>query len=477
MYKHNFKFEWMQLQRDRWVIILLMVFVALCFFAVSNGSKKVTVRENEILKSESIVADYDKQSKNIIDSLNAGYDMDVSPWSSPKRLSVVGNRGARVAAMPPAPLAFIATGQSDLFSHAVKPTLTSESYMLSFTEMSNPVQLLFGSFDLAFVCIYLLPLLVLGFSYNLLSSEKEQGSLRLMLAQPVSLYQWLLSKLALRFIIMTGIVWISLLAAMLVNGVSMAGEVLMIASLLLVVSIYILFWFIVALVVNAFGKSSGLNAVMIISIWVGLVMLLPAILSQAGNSLYPIPSRINLINEMRMSQAEANAKADTILQSFYRDHPELARPTDGENSYSYYLKFFASQNVVKSEVTPVLNEYTGKLKAQQNWVSTLRFLSPSLIVQNVFNDLAGTSTQHYESYREQVVRFAEEWRSYFLPRMFADQEMASADFEKLPVFNFNYDEVKTHYAGDLFGLLLFVTAGLFLSAWVYQRYAKEVLLG
>lgn len=475
MHKHNFKFEWMQLQRDRWVIILLLVFLVLCFFAASNGQKKVSLRNQEIAESKSLVADYEDNSKKIIDSLSAGLPVNVSPWTNPSRLSVVGNKGARVAAMPPAPLALIATGQSDLFTHAVKPTLTGESYMLSFTEMSNPVQLLFGSFDLSFLCIYLLPLLVLGFSYNVLSSEKELGSLRLMLSQPVSMYSWLLNKLSLRFIIMTAIVWVSVLLAMLFNGINIITEFIPVVKLLSIVALYILFWFVVALIVNAFGKSSGMNAVVIISVWVGLVLLLPAMLSQTSNSIYPIPSRINMINEMRAAQAETTAKADTILQNFYRDHPELAQVKDGENSYSYYLKFFASQDVVKKEVQPVLDTYASRLKAQQNFVQSLRFLSPSLMLQNVFNELAGTSPQYYESYREQVVRFADAWRNYFMPRMFKDEDMKSTDFAQLPVFTFSYQEVSSQYYSDLLGMIFFTGIGLVLSLGVYRKYSKEVL--
>jgi len=475
MHKHNFKFEWMQLQRERWVAILMIVFMSLCFFAISNGKKKVSIRQSEIATSTSIVDEYERNSKKIIDSLNAGLSPDVSPWTNPQRLSVIGNKGARVAAMPALPLAFVAIGQSDLFTHAVKPTLTGDSYMLSFTEMSNPVQLLFGSFDLAFLCIYLLPLLVLGFSYNVLSSEKELGSLRLMLAQPVSMYNWLLNKLMLRFMIMTTIVWVSILTAMLVNGVKLTNEIGALVQLLLLVAVYIMFWFVIALIVNAFGKSSGMNAVVIISVWVGLVLLLPAILSQTGNSIYPIPSRINMINEMRAAQAETTAKADTILQNFYRDHPELAQTKEGENSYSYYLKFFASQDVVKEEVKPVLDEYESKLKAQQNFVSSLRFLSPSLMAQSAFNYLAGTSSLHYESYRQQVVRHADEWRSYFLPRMFRDEQMSVKDFDQLPVFVFSYEEVESQYGSDLIGLILFTGFGLLFSVWVYRRHTREAL--
>ena len=43
-----------------------------------------------------------------------------------------------------------------------------------------------GRFDLAFVTVYLLPLLVLALSYNVLSEEREQGTLARTLAPTLS---------------------------------------------------------------------------------------------------------------------------------------------------------------------------------------------------------------------------------------------------------------------------------------------------
>ncbi|HRG08845.1 MAG TPA: ABC transporter permease subunit, partial [Cyclobacteriaceae bacterium] len=124
------------------------------------------------------------------------------PWLDPRSLSVYGQRAGRVVAMDAQPLALISTGQSDLYTHTVKPKLYGEANALGFSELSNPVQLMFGSFDLAFVCIYLLPLLVLAFSYNLLSADKESGVLRLTISQPISLYKWLFGKLVVRFVVL-----------------------------------------------------------------------------------------------------------------------------------------------------------------------------------------------------------------------------------------------------------------------------------
>jgi ABC-2 type transport system permease protein len=477
MLKHNFKYEWKQLMRDRWVVMLLIIFVALCLFAAANGKRKMETHQSEIAESIRLMNKADEGHKAMIDSVDLGLKKNLEPWLNPKKLSFVGNRAARVAAMPAKPISFIATGQSDLYSHSVKPTLYGEAYLLGFSELSNPVQLMFGSFDLAFVIIYLLPLLVLGFSYNLLSSEKEQGSLRLTIAQPISLYQWLFSKMLLRFLIMTAIVWISLLGAMSINGISVFDQFTEILQVLLLITAYIFFWFLVALIVNSFGRSSGSNAIAMISIWVGLVLLLPAIISQLANNIYPVPSRMNMIHEMRMAQAEAEKKADDILDGFYRDHPELAqRDTLAQNQYQFYLKYFASQDIVRKAIRPVIDDYQSKLKAQQDWVDALRFISPSLVLQNSFNNIAGTSSQHYTAYREQVIQFAESWRSYFLPRMFRNESMKKEDFASLPSFEFQYGEVKSTLLADSLALLIFISGLTAISVWTYRKESLEQIL-
>lgn len=476
MFFHQIKYEWLQLMRDKWVVALLVVFLALCLFAVSNGARKVQVRNAEIKANMEVMASADEVHKSNIDSVEQGLKT-VEPWLNPRRLNFIGNRAPRVAVMPPNLLALISTGQSDLFTHSTKPTLYGESYMLSFTELSNPVQLMFGSFDLAFVMLYLLPLLVLVFSYNLVSAEKEQGSLRLTLAQPINPFSWLLNKVILRFIIMMTIVSVSILISLTIANIPVFQNVNDLAILLALITLYVLFWFGISMIVNAFGKSSGTNAITIISIWVVLVLLLPAVISQLANSYHPVPSRINMIHEMRVAKAEAEKEADKILSSYYRDHPELVqRDTTVKNQYEFYLGYFASQDVVKKAINPVLSEYEEKLRAQQKFTESFRYASPSLLLQDAINDLAGTSARHYESYRNQVIAFAEEWRSYFLPRMFNNEWMKKEDFAKLPVFVFEYEKVPATASSDFAGLLLFVLVTLIISSVVYRNITTKVLL-
>ena len=100
---------------------------------------------------------------------------------------------------PPVPLAALAVGQSDLLPYYYDVSIyTNESTFQQNGEVENPLNLMVGRFDLAFVVIYLLPLLVLALSYNVLSEEREQGTLALTLSQPVSARSVVAAKLWFR---------------------------------------------------------------------------------------------------------------------------------------------------------------------------------------------------------------------------------------------------------------------------------------
>ena len=111
----------------------------------------------------------------------------VPAYRDPRNPSVLGqSRGARYAMLPPLALTPLAIGQSDLLPSYYRMSTDAREAILSAVEIENPRTLMTGRFDLAFVIVYLYPLLILVLSYNLLSAEKEQGTLPLV-PQPVSL--------------------------------------------------------------------------------------------------------------------------------------------------------------------------------------------------------------------------------------------------------------------------------------------------
>jgi len=475
MFKYNFKYELKSLFRNRWIQLLSGLLVVLFLFAAYNGKQKVDKRLADIAEVQAEVDEGDAKALLLLDSLEAGHKVDVPTWQLPNMPQVLGNYYPRAAAMPPAEMALVATGQSDIYTHYVKPSLRGEDFTLNFTELSSPVQLLFGSFDLSFVIIYLLPLIVIAFTYDLLSSEREQGSLRLLASQPLTLFNWLFQKVGLRFLLLTVIITVSSVVALAANGVSIAEHGAGFGQMRLLTLGYMLFWFILAFLVNLLGKSSANNAVSLLALWVAFVLLIPSVVSQLANSLYPVPSRAQTINDMRVVKKEVEAKQDEILDGYLRDHPELAA-VKSESANSFWTRYFASQDIVEQEMQPVLDRYESQLKRQQNWVNQWRFASPAILVQDGFNELSQTATRHYQDYREQVIAFAAEWREFFIPMIFKDEKVTKATFEELPAFEYETSGLPSYFSANVLGLLVYSVLLLGISIAAFRQRGKERIM-
>lgn len=472
------KYELVSLLRDKWILILSMLLLVLCLFAAFNGQQKVDKRLADIDNAFLEMNEGDAMAKAFIDSVNAGFEMNTPSWTRPDKATAIGNYHPRVAAMPPSELAVVATGQSDLYTHYVKPTISGDEIALNFTELTSPVQLLFGTFDLAFVLIYLLPLIVIAFSYNMLSAEREQGSLRLLASQPISVAKWLVQKAGLRFAILGTITIISVLLSLLVLGTDLSATFGSLSQMTLLIISYLVFWFSMAILVNLGGKTSANNAVSLLALWVVFVLLIPSTVNQMATSLYPAPARSQMINDMRVIKAEATKKQDEILDAFLRDHPELMLTQNNEGgSYNWWSKYFASKELVKEEMAPMVADFETQLNKQQNWVKKWRFISPAMLLQGSFNHLAGTSTGHYEAYRDQVIAFSEEWRNFLLPLIFHDRPMTTDKIAALPQFTYDASDVPSGFITDLGGINMLSLLLVLVMFYAYRKRVVSVHLG
>ena len=461
MLKYNFIYELKMLLRSRWLQILSIVLVLLFGFSAFNGKQKIEQRELVATAAVEEVKESDIAMGHLLDSVSQGLAVSVPRWTIPSSPMAVGNYYPRVAVMQAKDFAFVATGQSDMYTSNVKPKVSGDDFALNFTEMTSPVQLLFGSFDLSFVIVYLLPLLIIAFSYNILSSEKESGSMRLLVAQPISIRKWMLQKLALRFFWLAILVISAFLAVFLILGIDLSNSLNAFFALTGLTLVYMLFWFVVAFLVNLSAGSSARNAVSMLGLWVILVLLVPSALNQIGNTFYPIPSRSLMINEMRTKKTEVTKKQDEILDNFLRDHPEYAI-NDTTQARSFYHRYMASQKLIREELQPIVGAFEEQLGNQQQLVGQFKWISPALTIQESLNRLAGTSTADYESYRQQVVAFAGQWRDHLTPMLYNNQDFTTADIASLPVFQ--YQQLDANLGRSMLVLVL-ISLGLLGIGW------------
>lgn len=452
MFYNNLIYEIKFLVRSNWLVVLLTSITFLFIYATQNGQKNVTKRLNDITEVQNTHNEKDSLMLITLSKIEKGEKVNIPYWQMPTEPMTVGRRYPRLAVMQPENFSFLSTGQSDMYTHFKSPSVYGNNFALDYSEMVNPVQLLFGNFDLAFVLIYILPLLIIAFTFNILSKEKKLGTLRLLGAQPISIKNWLIQKMIIRYLVFTLITLSILNVTIAAISLNIFNDFSNIIGLNLLIAGYILFWFVISFIINIKINDSSKNALSLIGIWLLIVLVLPASINQIGNSLYPTPSRLKMINQIRLIKKENEEKQNDIMSEYLRTHPELAEGNKTEK-LGFWHNYFASEKIMEEKTKPLLAEYELQLNKQQKLISTFKYISPAILMQQSLNNIAGTSEMHYNDYKKQVFEFSTTWRNYLVPMLFKNQKFTISNYKELPNFTYQ-NRIANNVWFHLFSLVI-----------------------
>ncbi len=470
--------EWRLLKADRALAAVVALMALLVGYSLYNGSAWVAFQKQTLR-----AADREQGSRltKLITNLRGIEDGRIQPKGSqdPRSAgSIGGTTAAPYLAMPPAPLATLAIGQSDLYPYYFKLNLRSKQAILANDEIENPTNLLAGRFDLAFVLVYLFPLVVLALGYNMISAEREQGTLALALSQPVTIRELVTGKIVLRGALLLALVVVFTLAGAMLTGVdfSLPTVWLRLGLWMALMTLYTGFWFGLAVIVNSFGTSSATNALTLAGAWLALVLVAPSVANLVATSAYPVPSRVEMVQAMRVAGKEAQSKGSTLLSRYMEDHPELV--PEGEKPQADFASLtYAVQMEVDHKVQPILDRFDGQVSRQQEFVDHFRFLSPAILAQSAINDLAGTSLGRYQHFSRQVDRFFDSWKSYFLPKVFQRVKLSSSDVSGFPEYRYSEEadsDIVGRVAVALTGLAALTALSLGAGFWRLKKRALQV---
>lgn len=466
------KHEWRGLVADRTLIMISVLFTLLISYGVYNGASWTWRRLRVINEAEQTAAQALNTQRQQVSDIEAGRKTLTDLPAAGRPSGVQAH-----AFMPPTMLSALSVGQSDLLPYSTSiGVYSTKDTLVTQSETDNPVNLLAGRFDLAFVFIYLYPLLILALSYNLLSHERESGTLQMTLAQaPLPLRTFALGKVLARASVVLALGLGVSLAGILLGGADVTAEGVSLRLLLwaMLVVAYTFFWFAVALLVNAGGFSSATNATASIAIWLLLVVIFPSLLNIAATTLHPLPSRLELISRMREADNETNREGKNLLARYVTDHPELAPGGAGVNLDDFTTRFYAQKQETERRALAEVSAYDQQLAAQQRVINRYRFLSPAIVMQETLNDIAGTSRQRHELFAQQVRSFMDGWRERYVPLVFRKVSLRPEDYEGVPRFQFREEatgDVARRVIVGLFGLILPTFAIGLLALRALRRY-------
>lgn len=446
MWRTVFHLEWRILRKERSTFLVLGLFSLFLFLGALSSGRHATQLENAIQHSQETEGARFAEAIKQIET----FTRVQKPLQSkdPRNPHYMGSDGAaRIASLPPAPLAAMAVGQRDLLPQAVKVTSGIEVSADRETEtpMIGPTRLATGPFDPAFLFVFLFPLLVIALSYELLAGERERGTLAMLLSQPVTQRQLTLGKAAARATLLVVFSMAFTLLGLLVAGADLTSLTAWahVGLFTSVIVAWALFWFAAAILVNAMGHSSAGNALSLMGLWLLLVIVVPGVVQVAVDVIHPPPSRVAFLHEVREATQEAKQKLDGIQ----------GRHDVNQATQDYAQQVTAMEKELAIKMGPILKEMRSQQADRQSMLSLLRFLSPAVIVQLAVEDIAGSGSHRHLRFESQVDRFHHSYRAFFFSKIEHDQWLKTQDIQEVPRFQFTEEPILDLGARVLLGAL------------------------
>jgi ABC-2 type transport system permease protein len=376
------------------------------------------------------------------------------------------------APLPPGPLGLVAIGQADLYPLARQVTLGSSDTWVSLTRLDNPRQQQAGHFDFSFFVIYLYPLLILALTFDLLASEQELGTLRLLLSQPLSAQRLIGAKLLARALPLGLSVWGLSTAGLVLSGISLQtpGLLLRWGLVTLLIIVYGGFWFALSWGVNSLGKPATTNAALLALSWFAALVIVPGAINLGARVLYPVPSRVQFVQATAEVTQAARSQSSKLLSKYFEDHPELLRGQINQAEFAQLQ--LAKEAAIGEALAPVTARYRQQLAQQQRWVNQLQWFSPSLVAQQVLNELAGNSLSRYQRWEYQLSTFHQRWQAWFIPKIRSQQAVRASDYAAMPRFVWVEPAARQIATQTLAPLAFLGAIALLLSVLGYRQFQR-----
>lgn len=365
------------------------------------------------------------------------------------------------------PVNSLSIGQRDVNSSIQSVTIRGLEAQKYDADLQNPSNLLLGNIDFSFVLIYLFPLFIIVFTYNIISEEKESGTWKVAAVQSNNLFGLILRLFAIRLAVMIATLLVILLLALLVLNIPVDGPFF----LLLVMSLlYILFWFGVSFWIASLGKSSSYNAVLLLSVWISLIVILPAVVNSYLVNKYPVPEALETTVKQRKGYHEKwDMDKKSTMDQFYAHYPQFKNFPLPEAEFSW-LWYYAMQQAGDDDAFAEVAQLRKKLGLRNTASIHIARFIPTVHMQVQLDEIAKSGLTNQLAFMDQTSRFHEKMRLYFYPKIFSESVVNDENWAKFKVETFS-DNTPVSLPGAIAPLLVFT---MLLAALGWFNFRKNI---
>jgi ABC-type transport system involved in multi-copper enzyme maturation permease subunit len=315
-------------------------------------------------------------------------------------------------------LSIIDSGIDNSLGRLAKVNTGADTVLDESRNLVAPILAIFGEVDLTFVVKIILSLFVILITYDAISGEKERGTLKLALANPVPRHQLILAKMAGGF----AVILFAFLPPLLIGMAFMIGFYPAILAemstdawlrLLLILIVYILYlivFFAVGLFVSALSRRSSTSFVVLLMVWILFVVIVPGLSLTAAERMKPYEPYTVL--QARAFKEIAEQRTEKMKK--FSDGSLWGKAMQLNQIPQLFAEMMRTESDFRDEV---INNYNRRFFQQQTdqiglAESMARVLSPTSAMSFAVQNLAGTGWARHEEYQQQLRRFQKSFRDY-----------------------------------------------------------------
>ncbi len=331
-----------------------------------------------------------------------------NPDKHPHRMAHYGHFAFR----PKAPLSIFDFGMESFFGNTIFLEAHKQN-AVNFSQAGFSTSMLrFGEISIAQILQILLPLLIFFLGFGSVASERENGTLKIILTQGISWKQLLIGKslgviqvtmaLYLPVMLTTILLW-----SLLQNGSIPLDQILRLLLVSLAYFIYLAIFCVIAVLVSAASKTSKSALVSLIGLWLALTIVLPRASQALGSYIYPAPSKITFqtgIENDILKEGDSHNPNDPHYKNI-KDSLLAAHQVDSVQqlpfNYSGYIMAEGekiSARIYDQHFEKLLEVY----QDQNSFSKMMAFFNPFMAIKNLSMTLSGTDYNAYIDFQRQA---------------------------------------------------------------------------
>jgi ABC-type transport system involved in multi-copper enzyme maturation permease subunit len=299
---------------------------------------------------------------------------------------------------PPSALAFIAEGNSGTLPNVAIINAFSR-YSYEFQQRTDDRIPVLPSLDWSFIVGILMTLLAILVGYNAVCGERRDGTLRLVLAQPVSRLILFIGKylgmlLAIIICFLAGVI-INLLIFVALDGPPIDATTVLPIAWAVLLSLFTISLFVLAgLMVSSMTQRPAVSLVILLVFWIIVAFALPGLGRLVAEQIVSVPSQAD---ERAETSERLQQAADSVPpnQNFWGGDPFAPNIVNRG-------KLWTARN---EAVLSVSNEYVRAQIDQASLAKLLAYISPQGIISDSFQKLSSTGIYGFRQLHENSNRY------------------------------------------------------------------------